>query len=623
MTKSAQAGRLAAAGQIGIAGRLPPVPKPAGARNLPRHVRVLRRVSARGLPRPRCTVAVEPGIKVPVGDGVLLRTDHYVPLAAGSWPTLLVRTPYGRGFPWDYLFGALFAGQGFHVLIQSCRGTGGSGGEFEPLRHQGADGQAAVAWLREQEWFSGALGTIGPSYLGYVQWALAADPPPELRAMVVQVGMHDLHAFLYRGGTFALEDALQGTAAMISFERGFAGLVRAMVRLLRRRRQVERTLPLIDAYPPAFGGRVGYFDQWLTHPDADDPYWSGLRAGAGARADGATELAISTSLVSGWQDICLDQTLAQYRRLRDSGRPVRLLVGPWTHTAPFDKGWPVVFADALGWLRAHLAGRPHAGDGPHSGNEPHSGNQPYCSGNEPHSGDGPRPGAGSGDRVGQPVRVQVGGSGQWRDLPDWPPPQAVSQSWYPGGDGRLGTEPPGRTSTSSVHYDPASPTPSVGGPVLNSRNSGARRNDALEARADVLVFTSAPLTAPLEVIGPVSARLRARGSSPYFDVFARLCDVDPRGHSRNVCDGLVRHRPGNEPTGDRGSEITVPMSSTAYRFDAGHRLRLQISGGAHPRFARNTGTGEPLATGTRLAAVDIQVLHGTESPAALLLPVMP
>ena len=610
MTKSAQAGRLAAAGQIGIAGRLPPVPKPAGARNLPRHVRVLRRVSARGLPRPRCTVAVEPGIKVPVGDGVLLRTDHYVPLAAGSWPTLLVRTPYGRGFPWDYLFGASFAGQGFHVVIQSCRGTGGSGGEFEPLRHEGADGQAAVAWLREQEWFSGALGTIGPSYLGYVQWALAADPPPELRAMVVQVGMHDLHAFLYRGGTFALQDALQGTAAMMSFERGFAGLLRAMVRLQRRHRKAERTLPLIDAYPPAFGGRVGYFDQWLTHPDADDPYWSGLRAGAGTWVGGAREPAISTSLVSGWQDICLDQTLEQYRRLRDNGRRVRLLVGPWTHTSPFDKGWPVVFADALGWLRAHLV------DGPRSGNEPRSGNGPR-------PGDAPQPGAGSGDPAEQPVRVQVGGSGQWRDLPDWPPPQAVSRSWYPDGDGRLGTEPPARTSTSSVHYDPASPTPSVGGPVLNSRNSGARRNDALEARADVLVFTSAPLTESLEVIGPVRARLRVRGSSPYFDVFARLCDVDPRGHSRNVCDGLVRHLPASDGETTGGSGMTVPMSSTAYRFDAGHRLRLQISGGAHPRFARNTGTGEPLATGTRLAAVDIQVLHGTESPAALLLHVMP
>ena len=580
--------------------------RPPGARHLPRHVRVMRRIPGRGLPEPLCAVAVEPGIEVPAGDGVTMLTDHYIPLAAGTWPTLLVRSPYGRGFPWDYLFGALFAGQGFHVVIQSCRGTGGSGGEFEPFRHEGADGQAAVAWLREQEWFSGALGTIGPSYLGYVQWALAASPPPELGAMVVQVGMHDMHAFLYRGGTFALADALQGTAAMLSFDRGFAGLVRAMFRLLRRQRRVERTLPLIDAYPPAFGGRVGFFDEWLTHPDAGDPYWSGLRPGAGEQAGPAG--VVATSLVSGWQDICLDQTLDQYRRLRDGGRPVRLLVGPWTHTSAFDKGWPVVFADALGWLRAHLGAGTNSADGPQSAAAP------------------ARP-------ADHQVRVQVGGSGQWRDLADWPPPPAVSRSWYPDGDGQLGAEPPARASVSSVRYDPAAPTPSVGGAVLNSRNSGPRRNDALEARADVLAFTSAPLTEPLEVIGPVSARLRVRGSSPYFDVFARLCDVDQRGHSRNVCDGLLRHVPAGgdgtarDGTGgsdaDGASEMTVAMSSTAYRFEAGHRLRLQVSGGAHPRFARNTGTSEALATGTRLAAVDIQFLHGSQSPAMLLLPVMP
>ncbi len=247
MTKSARYGQAGyrTQGSNGPAAAEPP----SGARKLPRRVRVMRRISRRGLPEPVYAVAVEPGLEVPAGDGVTLRADHYIPLAAGSAPTLLVRSPYGRRFPWDYLFGALFAGQGFHVLIQSCRGTGGSGGAFEPLRHEGADGQAAVAWLGEQEWFNGVLGTIGPSYLGYVQWALAADPPPELRAMVVQVGLHDLHAFLYRGGAFALSDALQGTAAMMSFARGFAGLARAMVRLLRRHRKVERTLPLIDAYP--------------------------------------------------------------------------------------------------------------------------------------------------------------------------------------------------------------------------------------------------------------------------------------------------------------------------------------------------------------------------------------
>ena len=123
------------------------------------------------------------------------------------------------------------------------------------------------------------------------------------------------------------------------------------------------------------------------------------------------------------------------------------------------------------------------------------------------------------------------------------------------------------------------------------------------------------------MIGPVSARLRVRASGPHFDVFARLCDVDQRGRSRNVCDGLIRHGPGGCPGRGADSLITVPMSATAYRFRAGHRLRLQVSGGAHPRFARNTGTGEPRATATRLAAVDLAIVHDAADPGGLSLPV--
>jgi hypothetical protein len=553
-----------------------PARSPAAGR-LPAHVRVMRRLSGRGLPRPVCDVGLERGIAVPAADGVPLITDHYVPLSGGPWPTLLVRSPYGRGFPWDTLLGAMFAGQGFHVAIQSCRGTAGSGGDFEPARADAADGQATVAWLREQDWFTGQLGTIGMSYLGWVQWALAADPPPELRAMVVQVGMHDLHGFLYQGGAFRLEDALTGSTAALSAERGFASFMRAAMGTQRRMRRAGARLPLIDAYSEVLGGRrAGFFEDWLTHPDAADPYWRGLSAPA------AASLAVPVSLVGGWYDVNLDQTLDQYARLRASGHPARLLIGPWTHTSAFDKGWPVVFADALAMLRAHLGG----GDA-----------------------------APAGAVAGSPVRVHVGGTAaQWRSWPGWPPP-AAAQAWYPGGDGGLGQAPPAGDAVSALRYDPSAPTPSAGGPVANGQRAGRVRNDAVERRPDVLVFTGPPLAAPVTVAGPVSARFRARGSSGHFDVFARLCDVDPRGRSWNVCDGLVR------VDADGWADVTVPMSSAAYEFGAGHRLRLQVAGGAHPRFARNTGTGEPLATATALVPGTTEVAHGPAS--VLTLPVIP
>ena len=547
-------------------------------RKLPWSVRLLTRLSRRGLPPPVCAVRVAAGIDVPAADGVPLRTDHYIPQLTGPRPTLLVRTPYGRGFPWAFLFGGLFAERGFHVVIQSCRGTAGSGGELQPWRHERTDGQAALAWLRQQDWFTGELATIGPSYLGYVQWALAADAPPELRAMIVQVGASAPYPLLHPGGAFALENMLVAVVAMRYWEHGFGAVLRAMLRLQARIGKATRTLPLIDAYPPATGGRIAHFEDWLTHPDADDPYWAALDARAGTPVPVAP-----VSLLTGWQDICLDETLVEYQRLRAAGHTPRLVIGPWTHTSAFNDDLPIVVGEALAWLAAYCS------------RDPAGWTQP-------------------------PVRVHVGGCAEWRDLPDWPPPQSAAQTWRLAAGGTLGTGQPAQPGVSSFRYDPADPTPSVGGQLLSNK-AGPRDNNALEARPDVLVFTSAPLPADLDVIGPVSARLRVRASHPHFDIFARLCDVDPRGRSRNVCDGLIRHVPAADEAG-ADHLMNVPMSATGYRFRAGHRLRLQVSGGAHPRFTRNTGTGEPPATVTRLAAVDLEIVHDAPDPGGLTLPVL-
>lgn len=141
----------------------------------PLSARLMRR-SIRGTPPKLHDIGCETRLAVPAADGSTLLTDHYFPLDEGDFPTLLIRSPYGRGLPWAPMYGILLAEQGFHVVLQSCRGTGGSGGEFHLWRNEAADGLATVAWLRRQSWFSGVLGTIGPSYLGYVQWALALDP---------------------------------------------------------------------------------------------------------------------------------------------------------------------------------------------------------------------------------------------------------------------------------------------------------------------------------------------------------------------------------------------------------------------------------------------------------------
>src|SRR5262245_24064642 len=137
------------------------------------------------LPPPITDFDVEHRVRVPMRDGVELIANHYSPRTDKPAGTLLVRAPYGRGFPFSALFGAVYAARGYHVLFQSVRGTFGSGGQFDPMVNEIPDGADTVAWLREQPWFTGPFATIGLSYLGFTQWALLADPPPEMKAAVI------------------------------------------------------------------------------------------------------------------------------------------------------------------------------------------------------------------------------------------------------------------------------------------------------------------------------------------------------------------------------------------------------------------------------------------------------
>ncbi|WP_166024479.1 CocE/NonD family hydrolase [Streptomyces chilikensis] len=529
----------------------------------------LLRATWRGLPGRRYRAGRERSLPVAAADGSVLVTDHYFPRSPGDFPTLLVRSPYGRGLPWSPMYGVLFAEQGFHVVLQSCRGTGGSGGRWHLWRNESADALATVEWLRRQVWFDGRLGTVGPSCLGYTQWALAADPPPELKAMAVQVGLHDPHRFFHAGGALHLENALISGVGMTHQHRGVLRFAAAANRLRRDLGRIAAAWPMRPAWRRALGEEARWLDDALSHPDADDPYWDG--ASPEGAADGSR---VPTALVTGFHDALAGQSFEQYARLRAAGCEVSLLAGPWTHGTALQQGWAEGFAEMLAWLRAHLCDDPSA----------------------------LRP---------TRVRVHVGGANVWRDLDDWPP-AADPSPWFAAPAGRLGRgrpEAPGLLA--SFRYDPADPTPSVGGPLL-SPGAGPRDNRALEAREDVITFTGEPLTAPLEVVGPVSALVRVSADSGRCHVFVRLCDVDGRGRSVNVCDGLGVLDAEREAV----VELAVPMGAAAHRFAAGHRIRWQVSGGAHPRFARHPGTADPVAEAAAGTPVRITLRPGS----ALLLP---
>ncbi len=520
-------------------------------------------------------VAVRRDIEVAMPDGARLLTDRYWPRGAGREPVIVMRSPYGRGAVWA-LAARLLAERGYQVILQSCRGTGGSGGEFDAYRNEAQDGLATLRWIETQPWFSGKLAMAGPSYLGIAQWAVATDPPPFLRALAVSISSARVRVFTYPGGTFSLDSTLTWLALLASQRQGGGPRLREQMAARRRMERAVMTLPLGDADRVVTGARVGFYQDWLARTD-DDDFWAPVEFDRHL-----SSLTVPVTMVSGWYDMFLPAQFADYQALRAAGRDARLTIGPWKHPDPGAAG--EALRDALDWFGIHLLDD-------------------------------------RGDRSQRSrVRLFVGGARRWLEVAEWPPP-ARSVRWHLHAHGVLHPRTPVASAPDRYRYDPSDPTPSVGGTLL-ARSGGPRDNRALERRSDVLVFSSSMLVRDLEVVGPVAAELHVRSSLAHTDFFVRLCDVDPSGKSLNVCDGLVRLTPAShQPGADGIALIQVPLWPAAYVFRRGHRVRVQVSSGAHPRFARNLGGGEPLAAAVTMHSADQEVWHDPAHPSAIVLPV--
>lgn len=522
-------------------------------------------------------VIVDRDLRVPMRDGIVLLADHYHTRRRRNAPTILVRSPYGRAGIFALVFARPFAERGFQVLIQSCRGTFGSGGTFNAFRDEQPDGLDTLDWLKQQPWFSGALATVGASYLGLVQWAIAAKAGGMLKAMGVQITSSEIRSLIYPGESFDLDTALTWIQSMAHQEDSF---LRQLLDTKRRAKEVQEAamhLPLSDTDRIVAGKTVAYYQDWLEHNTPGDPWWEAVDY-----SDTVGALSAPVNLVGGWYDFFLPQILADYTRLRGAGKRPYLTVGPWAHSS--FAAFPYMLRESLAWFRTYLLGQ-------------------------------------QGQLRKAPVRVFVMGRDKWKSLPDWPPPGYQAQRWCLQPGNGLVPQPPGASQPDLFRYDPADPTPAVGGSSL-SQNSGPLDNRAVEARKDVLVYTSPVLDRDIEVIGEVRAELFVRSSLEHADFFVRVCDVDPKGKSINISDGLLRLRPGEPIVGDNGIwKVCIELWATAHCFKKGHRIRVQVAGGSHPRYARNTGSGEPLATATTLIGADHTIYHDAEHPSALLLPV--
>ena len=516
-----------------------------------------------GLPPRLCGARRMRDIALPMDDGVTLMTDVYSPKAEGLHPTILMRLPYGRtGFG---TVAECYAERGFNVVLQACRGTEKSGGDFDPLVNERADGLATLRWIEAQPWYDGRLGLSGPSYLGYAQWAIC-DALPPTAAMATKVTSAEFQSVVFPAGAFHLGlwlswlqviEGLRGNPLKMSGTMFSGGVEKKTAR-------AAMTLPLIDADLATVGRRVPFWRHWFEHAIGNDGFWPAM--------DHRHRLSASTPpnhFISGWYDFMLDQLLRDYQTLVSLGHRPYLTVGTWTHIA--NELQAESMRETLTWMRAKLIG----------------------------------------DATGlrdKPVRIHISGLGEWREFDAYPPGPATPQNWHIGAGGTLSRE-TAAASADRYRYDPADPTPNIGGAMFAFTGAGPVDNAPRENRPDVLTYTSAPLDADLTIIGQTSVTLHAGASVPHVDFFLRLCDVEPDGTSINICDGLIRVTPETPTEPDGTWRLRFPLHATAHCFRKGQRLRLQVSSGAHPRYARNLGTDEPIGTATTMVANDVEIFH--------------
>jgi putative CocE/NonD family hydrolase len=524
------------------------------------------------LPAATSGYTVYEGLEVPMRDGVKLIADRYVPTAPVVLGTVLVRSPYGRRPPYSNLYARIFAARGYQVVIQSCRGTFGSEGGSPAASAEIADGEDTIDWLRNQLWFTGTYATLGLSYLGWTQWTQLGDPPPELVASVVVVGPHDVGKLIRGTGALALETAFGWADSSVTQEDHgwFASIVIGTLTTKRRTAKGVDGLPLLAEAEKVLQGRAPYYGDWLSHEDNDDDFWQAHRVAI----NGGN---VSILLVGGWQDVFVEQTVEQFGVLNSRGANVALTMGPWTHVDTLARGSGIATREALLWLDTYLARKPVP-------------NRP------------------------DPVRIFVTGIDSWRGVDSWPPATSPDV-WSLRSEGRLSRGPAsdGDESTSFM-YNPANPTPTIGGRTLNPR-AGRRDNALREGRDDVIIFTSDPLDADVEVAGAPLVELHRSADNAFCDVMVRLCEVDRKGVSTNITEAYVRLR-----TIEELLELTCDPIHHVFR--KGNRLRIQIAGGSHPQYDRNLGTGEPAATGIQLKSTLHTIRHNAKASSRITLPVV-
>ena len=591
---------------------------------------------------------------VTMRDGVRLATDVYLPNrsnspAAGRFPAVLERTPYNKNAS-STLTNALVT-HGYAVVVQDVRGRYASEGRWRPVRDDPRDGFDTAKWIGEQPWFDGNLGTMGSSYGGATQHALAIGRAPHLKAMVPRNAMSDFGRYGVRhNGAFELRwfnwvmtlGNAAGTAnAMAAAERAAADNAAgpALADMETRVREYVRGLPLRPGTTPL--KFAPDYEAWLveamSHGDYDD-FWKNSGSSVVDHLEEYEDVPEyhTTGWYDSWGTPVANLNFVELRKSKKSLQ--RLIVGPWIHSSENRSyaGEAQFTPDAALDLQTfHLRWYDHWLKRVDNGVDREPPVRIYV--------------MGGGDAHKTPEgRIFVGG--HWRDEQEWPLARAQVVPYYLQSGGRLGPEKPPDNPPLRYLFDPRNPVPTLGGNVssqgtLMFQGAADQRcrpdfwlcsdSKPLSARNDVLVFQTPPLEAPIEVTGRLIVKLWASSSALDTDFTAKLIDVYPPnrdfpgGVDLNIADSIVRaryrHGPEKADLLKPGvpEEFTIEMYPTSLVFASGHRIRLDISSSNFPRFDVNPNTGEPLNDNRRWQTAENTVYLDARHPSRIELPVIP
>lgn len=566
-------------------------------------------------------VIVEFDEEMTTPDGVILRANVYRPRGEGPFPVLMTRLPYGKdgfyetGFHQGSIDPVKAAKQGYIVVVQDVRGTHASDGVFAPFRNEYDDGAAAAKWAASLPGASGKVGMYGLSYFGFTQMAAAVGPTQEIHAIAPRQRCADAtNGLSLRQG--ALELCSHGfwyiLMSMPEAARHHEG--EKLVEIIKQLAKDMDSLA-VDGYAQRPLNRFAPLTREGVEGKMTETFFAATKEPADCAAldflditSHLDQITAPAFHIGGWYDIFLQQTLNDHIGMTERGVPCQLLVGPGPHGAVTSSPvgqrifglhandlaidiFDTVYDMQIRWFDRWLKGDDSKVEA-------------------------------------KPVKLFIMGDDRWATFDQWPVP-ATDQPWYLNADGGLSPSAPSDSASSAYVYDPDNPVPTLGGNTMGDvgHRPGPFDQRPIEARDDVLVFTSDPLEEDLTVIGRISASIWATSDAVDTDFVVRVCDVTPDGTSWNIVDGVVRaqYREGYDSPSliepGQPYRYEIDLWSTANMFKKGNRIRVHVTSSSFPRWDANPNTGTPFSS-VRVKVANQKIHHEPDRASFVTLPVV-